>query len=361
MRLLVTIAHYFKQEPVSQWVGAGGSGRSPFAKIAALNESIVALHRYFGPRRLALNPADPLPGIGPSGTVLDIVVMTTRGANLLEWIGIDPSAYAVSYFDGEPQMLPFEAQRIMSERAGDYDLYAYMEDDLIIDDPAFFAKIAWFADACGPRAMLLPIRYEMAHTGTPAKVAIGVRLSGQAIAPFRQSGAPLEVAGLWNGMKQTFHLPNNPHVGFFAVTDAQLKIWMDSGSFYDRDTSWIDPLVSAATLAPGKVFALYHSAKSDPWFLEIEHFGTRFASTLAQPGDLFGEPPLLGLVEAAAASGSAGVPSPLAAMTPGSKTNNMLVGETAELRHRLAALENSRSMLAVALAKAIWRKLSRFR
>jgi hypothetical protein len=359
MRLLVTIAHYFKQDPPSQWIRSGGSSRSPFAKIAALNAAIVALHRYFGPRRLALNPDDPQAGVEPSGDVLDIVVMTMRGANLLEWIGIDPAAYAVSYFDGEPQMLAFEAQRIMGERAGGYDLYAYMEDDLIVDDPAFFAKIAWFADICGPRAMLLPIRFEMAHTGTPAKVAIGIRLSSGAIAQIRRPGAPLELEARWNGGRQGFYLPNNPHVGFHAVTDAQLKLWMGSGSFYDRDRSWIDPLVSAATFAPGKQFALYHPAPPDPWFLEIEHFGTRFASTLARPDELFGEPPLLGLIEAAAAREAGGLPQALAAMAPDYKTNNVLIGEAAKLRHRLQHLENSRSELAKALATALWRKFRR--
>src|ERR1700674_1187884 len=104
MRLLVTIAHYFKHEPSSEWLRAGGSGRSPFAKIAALNAEIIALHRYFGSRRLALNPADPQSCVASGDPVLDIVVMTVRGANLLEWIGIDPSAYTVSYFDGKPQM-----------------------------------------------------------------------------------------------------------------------------------------------------------------------------------------------------------------------------------------------------------------
>src|SRR5262249_29458320 len=152
---------------------SGGSGRAPFAKIAALNAQIVALHRYFGCYRLSTSSDGPPSSWGSGKSLLDIVIITVRGANLLEWIGVDPSTYEIAYFDGAPGMLPFEAQRIMRERAGAYDIYGYLEDDLIVDDPLFFAKIEWFAHEFGPRAMLVPLRFEMAHTGIPAKVAIG--------------------------------------------------------------------------------------------------------------------------------------------------------------------------------------------
>ena len=55
MRLLVTIAHYFKPQPKPGWLGALGSGCDPLARVAALNSEIVSLHRYFG-TRLARDP-----------------------------------------------------------------------------------------------------------------------------------------------------------------------------------------------------------------------------------------------------------------------------------------------------------------
>jgi len=128
MRLLAVISHFHRLEVAP---GAGrkyGSDRLPFAKIAALNAAIVALHRHYGPQSRPPQRA----------WTLDIVVATVEGANLLEWIGIGSPAYQVEYYQGPPLMLPFEAQRIMCERAGGYDLYAYLEDDLIVDDPAFF-------------------------------------------------------------------------------------------------------------------------------------------------------------------------------------------------------------------------------
>jgi hypothetical protein len=256
MRLLVTIAHYFKLDGFAELHRSSGSGRSPFARTAALNEQIVALNKYYGSRCLSLHPDRP-PPVAAGNDTLDIVIMTVRDANLLAWIGINPATYTVAYFDGAPRMLPFEAQRIMRERVGGYDLYAYFEDDLIIDDPAFFAKIAWFADNFGPNALLLPARYEFAHTGTPTKVAIDLRLSRMALAPFRRVPLPTVQRGSWYGREQTFRLPQNPHSGCFVITDMQLKLWMRQPSFYDRDASWISPLESASTYSPGKVFGLY--------------------------------------------------------------------------------------------------------
>ena len=142
MRLLITIAHYSKQTDPAANPWKWGSLGAPLPRLAAFNAQLVALHRYFGPRRSSLVADDPQGRSAENGDVLDIVVMTARGANLLKWIGISSDTYSVEYFDGPPLLLPFEAQRIMRDRVGQYDLYAYLEDDLIIDDPAFMSKIA---------------------------------------------------------------------------------------------------------------------------------------------------------------------------------------------------------------------------
>ncbi len=355
MRILVTIAHYFKQSSESNWHAGLGSTLSPLPKVGALNAQIVALHRHFGPRRLSFNPADPQGRSAASAHTLDIVVMTKRDANLLEWIGIDPRTYSVEYFDGPSLMLPFEAQRIMRDRAGQYDLYAYMEDDLIVDDPAFFAKIDWFAREFGPRALLLPIRYEMGSTGTPAKISLSTRLSKEQRAPFERAGLAPAVTGRWNGAEQTFRIPNNPHAGCYVLTDEQLRLWIGEPTFYDRDGSWVSPLESAATFAPGKVFGLYMPAEPDPWFLQIEHFGTRLAMRVRQGDQTFGEPLLLALAETAQA-GSGG---PGQALVRVGKSGDSLVeraAEAAQLREELRMLKASRSLMFKTLLATIVRK-----
>src|SRR5207237_10657657 len=123
------------------------------------------------------NPTEAEQFASRGANVLDIVVVTLRGRNVLDWIGIEPPAIAVEYFDGDPLMLGFEAQRLMRERAGGYDIYGYMEDDLGVTEPAFLDKIAWFAGQFGETALLLPRRYEMSSSGTLAKVAFAPQLS----------------------------------------------------------------------------------------------------------------------------------------------------------------------------------------
>ena len=356
MRALITIAHYFKSETHRDLRDAPGSGRAPLARIAALKSQIVALHRHFGPHRLTRDPRQAASFDALERHTLDIIIMTVRGANLLECIGIDPSVYSVEYFDGPPVMLAFEAQRLMRERAGAYDFYAYLEDDLTVTDPAFFEKIGWFVSSFGPEAMLLPLRYEMAHSGTPAKVAIEPRLSSDTLSSLRRSGLSPTLAGRWNGREQTFSLPHNPHAGCFILTDEQLKLWLRQSSFYDRNASWCDPLVSASTYAPGRVFGLYKPAEPDPWFLEIEHYGTFYSAPLAPAGQTFGEPPLLALAENAIDIGEAagaGLVQP-----PGTTITTMLA-EATNARRELETLKRSRSGLARAFAAATWRKLVR--
>jgi hypothetical protein len=298
---------------------------------------------------------DPQGRSASNSDVLDIIVMTVHGANVLKWIGFDPATYSVEYFDGPPMMLPFEAQRIMRERTGQYDLYAYLEDDLIIDDPAFMAKIAWFAGEFGPRALLLPVRYEMAATGTPAKISISFRLAEEYCRPFQRPEFAQAVTARWHGSEQTFRIPNNPHAGCYVISDEQLRLWIDHPTFYDRDATWVSGLESAATYAPGKIFGLYMPAEPDPWFLQIEHFGTRYAATVAPPNCVYGDPLLLTLAEAALQSEPT---SPaLAALEKPGRTINALIAENDALRTELNSLKCSSTRLSKALMASLSRKI----
>jgi hypothetical protein len=232
-----------------------------------------------------------------------------------------------------------------------------MEDDLVVDDPAFFSKIAWFAGEFGPRALLLPVRYEMASTGTPAKLSLSNRLSGKARAPFQRPEFAPVLRGHWNGAEQTFRTPNNPHAGCYVLTDSQLRLWIADPTFYDRDASWVSPLESAATFSPGKVFGLYMPAEPDPWFLQIEHFGAQLAARSGQGGDAFGKPLLLTLLEEAYYDGGAAsqIPARLGKMAESVPQQPAEVA--ARLQSELEMLKKSRSLLLKALLSAIWRKV----
>jgi hypothetical protein len=112
------------------------------------------------------------------------------------------------------------------------------------------------------------------------------------------------------------------------------------------------PLESAATCAPGKVFNLYMPAEDDPWFLEIEHFGTRYAAPHGEAHNLvFGEPPLLALADGTSLSKSDGTSQ---------ETINTITAKAAFAHHELETLKSSRSRLAKALVKSILTKRGKY-
>jgi hypothetical protein len=58
--------------------------------------------------------------------------------------------------------------------------------------------------------------------------------------------------------------------------------WANQPHFLDRDTSFIGPLESAATLGIMKTFRIYKTAPNQANFLEIQHFGTAFVRLIGE-------------------------------------------------------------------------------
>ncbi len=297
MRILVVVPHYFGPSHPENNLPEIGSYIEPLGRIAALNEMIVALHGNFGPNRYTFEgKAISADDTAPSRCV-DIVIMTMRDRNILPHLGLAPATFEIEYVDGKPPWISFHAQSLLRDRLGSYDFYCCIEDDLIIHDPAFFKKLTWFQRTFGPRALLAPTRFELPSTGTPAKVINDMDLPERMITSFRRPNQPREIEGVWNGRSQIFHLPSNPHAGSFFLTQEQMAYWVKQPSFDDRDTSFAGPMESALTLSVGKVFDIYKSARPDPFFLEIHHFGVRYAAQATPPGLRRGEPPLLAIAQ----------------------------------------------------------------
>ena len=295
MRILVVIPHYFGPSLPEYRSQALGSCIEPIGRIAALNEMIVALQGQFAANRYTFE-GDPIVADDAERRV-DIVIMTMRDHNILPQLGLAPTTFETIYVEGNPTTIGFQAHLLLRDRLGMYDLYCLAEDDLIIRDPAFFEKVVWFQRNFGPKALLAPTRFELASTGTPAKVIIDPKLPDNWSDPFRRPNQKSELEEVWRESRQTFHLPSNPHSGCFFLTQEQMAYWIEQPTFGDRDTSWVGPLESAATLSIGKVFDIYKSAAPDRFFFEIQHFGARYAAQYPPPGSRHGEPPLLAIAQ----------------------------------------------------------------
>ena len=181
-----------------------------------------------------------------------------------------------------PKHLGFEAQRALAERLGDgYDLYGYLEDDLIVQDPLFFHKIFWFQQHMGSDAVLLPHRMELFWQ--PDRLLEKLYIDGAVpeadlkallIHTAEPMAAPLP------GGNIVFAPPANPHSGCFFLTHGQLQHWSEQPWFLDGDSSYVSPLESAATLGICKTFRIYKPHLAYAAFLELQHWGTSFRNLI---------------------------------------------------------------------------------
>jgi hypothetical protein len=362
MRLLVVTHHYFHADTSSGPKGYA-SLYDPLARIAAVNAMLVAFHRHFGPRRHGKDPTKRLPGDETPERVLNIVVLQIPGKGLIDQAGLDASQYELQLCDVPDMQLGFETQRVLRERMGQYDYYAVVEDDMVIHDPLFFDKLAWFERQFGTTRLLQPLRYEMSQSGTPALVSEWPTISSDVMRAFgmRRDGQAERLAGEWHGRRQSFALPANPHIGGFFLSDAQLRHWASTPWFCDRDASFVTALESAMCLALCRAFDVYQPAAPDPFFLSIEHWGTRYARNYAPPGVTYGDSPLLSLAQRALSGAPAAAGSDnIAALTTNSdRSLYALMAERDTLLHELDSLKRSRSKLLKQLTKVMTQRLRR--
>ena len=125
------------------------------------------------------------------------------------------------------------------------DLLMYMEDDLVIHDPAFFDKQRWFLEKTDHRFCLMPHRYEPVHQASIHQLLVDGPLSPQFIGQFMQPQANA-AHGVYGGRDSVnFDLASNPHSGCFVVSAQQAEEL--SQQPLPRE-GFVGPLETAATL-----------------------------------------------------------------------------------------------------------------
>jgi hypothetical protein len=284
MRILVAIPHYFDSEGESPDAFRHGSlARDPSPRIEALSACIASLRQLFGDSQVMIDIATrrgvPLHR-GFVASTLDIVVCTTRGRHLLPHLPLPPGSFLHQPTDVEPLLLGFECHAALHERIGDYDYYCYLEDDLVVADPWFFAKLDWFREQVGPHAVLLPNRFEVARGGVAWKAYLDGDLAATVASAFQDRSEMPELRSRFLGVDARFVRPLNPHSGCFFLSHDQMRAWALRADFLDRDSGFIGPLESAASLGVMRAFRVYKPAPEVASFLEIAHFGTAFIGNL---------------------------------------------------------------------------------
>lgn len=281
MRILFTIPHFF--QPDSKGKHAS-QRKNPQPRIQALRESITNLHQLFGKSQTIINIGQKLafPANQFQHNKLDIIICTSQNCHLLEQLSLPSHFYQHYPTQAEPMLLGFECQALLRDYLGKYDYYCFLEDDLIIHDPWFFVKLNWFTQQAGDFNLLQPNRYELSINNVTDKAYIDGDLLPRVTAPFQNVQEQAELKGKIMGMPITFHRALNPHSGCYFLNANQMAHWAKQVHFLDRDTSFVSPLESAATLGIMKTFRIYKTEPQQANFLEIQHFGTSFLSLIGR-------------------------------------------------------------------------------
>jgi len=279
MRILFTIAHFFNPKGEGKHAS---QRKDPRPRIQALAVAIASLHQVFSKSQCTIDIGQrvAVPANQLQSHDIDIVICTTGSYHLLERLPLPAHFYKHHSTHAEPMLLGFSCQEVLRDSLGQYDYYCFLEDDLIISDPWFFIKLAWFTKMTGDRHLLQPNRYEVSPQGLVRKAYIDGDLAPRVTAPFQNVQEEPEFKGQVMGSPVIFRRALNPHSGCYFLNAAQMAHWAEQPYFLDRDTSFVGPLESAATLGIMKTFRIDKPAPSNAGFLEIQHYGNGFLSLI---------------------------------------------------------------------------------
>lgn len=288
MRILAAIPHFFNRSGRASGDGRrhGSLAGDPAERVAALSACIASLHQLFGRQQCLIDVSRKAARPANHSLVgeVDVVVCTTRGQHLLERLALPASAFRHQPAEAEPLLLGFECHAVLREGLGRYDYFAYLEDDLITHDPWLFAKLAWFNSHLGDEALLQPNRFEVAREGVALKAYLDGDLDPVHTRDYQNLEELPTLRSTVMGLELAFQRASNPHSGCFFLNSRQMKAWADRPYFLDRDTRFIGPLESAASLGIMRTFRVYKPAAENASFLELEHFGAAFISQLRLRG-----------------------------------------------------------------------------
>ena len=284
MRILLAIVHHWNPE---------GHGRhaslrpDPKPRLRALQDQLLAFRRLaVGQGLLSIAERRVEDANQALRHQITIKVITDGRHHVLDQLEAPYRQMVEEVVTTPPSSLElgFEAHRVLAEHLdGNYDLYGYFEDDLLVLDPFFFHKIFWFQQCIGAEAVLLPQRFEFSWQPEPwvDRFYIDGPMPPHEIEALIPN-PPEPIATALPGGQVTFTSPGNPHSGCFVLSQAQLKHWSDQSWFLDRDASLISPLESAATLGLVKTFKLYKPHPAYAAFLEVQHWGMSFSSLIGK-------------------------------------------------------------------------------
>lgn len=281
-RVLFVIPHFY-----GEGTGFYGStGPDPTFRIRALERVIGGLHQSLGSRQaFLLRLQQYVPGLGNGHLIrandsfaseLEVIVCTTEENHLVPKLNIPDGLFRHQPVNAEPMKLGFACHEILRRNIGKYDWYCYLEDDLLISDTLFMAKIEWFLRECGEETTLSPHRFERSLSEPIQKLYHDGSVRPDFTAAWQDVTDRNSHECRFLGINLRFERWPNPHSGCFFLNARQMEEWASKPYFGDGDSSFAGPLESAASLGIIKTFRQYKPSPRNAGFLEIEHLHPRY-------------------------------------------------------------------------------------
>jgi hypothetical protein len=273
MRVLLTIPHVFDPKEGSLYSSQTEAKRE--IKTKALQRATVENLMRHGKRHWIHA------SLGKSKPVVTRELATTKGVDLSIQIYTPPEA-TLSHILKEDSRLkildpkvtdyrqvPLMASMRALEQAEHYDLVGYLEDDLLIEDPDFFAKIVNLVERTGGDYAFIPHRCELIPE--LGDVILSGDPDGGRDDLFWATGECIQLR--WPVGSVQFYRATNPHSGCYFLTRLQARRVFE----YWRQRNWASQFQLSGPLeqaASGLLLPLLKVMKPIPEhyrFLMVRH------------------------------------------------------------------------------------------
>ncbi|MBI2807062.1 MAG: calcium-binding protein [Planctomycetes bacterium] len=293
MRVLIAIPHFVRGESASRPQAKdcgiqrrhGSLDARVEHRVEALTACLASLRLHFHDAHVCIEQrtatARPTPAQGP--VTVSVIVCTTGGQHALDRLPAEVRYFTHKNHDVEPELLGFTCHDVLRENLGQFDYYGFLEDDLTLVDPWFFQKLAWFNALAGDDKLLQPNRFEAGLGRLISKVYVDGALAERVTDMFQNihDSPPLTLNAL--GQDVPFERTLNPHSGCFFLNARQMAHWVRQPHFNDRQSRFIGPLETTASLGIMRAFRVYKPAPACADFLEVQHHGTGYLDQLCAP------------------------------------------------------------------------------
>ena len=179
------------------------------------------------------------------GIDLKILVFTPPERNLVQDLPSHTNLTILRVKTDDLMQIPLSTSRHLLENCDDYDLIAYIEDDIVIQDPEFFSKIAYLVEETNDNYAFIPHRCE--HIPGKGDVILSGDPDGGRPDLFWDTGEKLTVP--WPLGSRIFYRATNPHSGCYFLTRSQAQKVRDFWVSKNWKMAWTiaGPLESAAS------------------------------------------------------------------------------------------------------------------